>query len=106
MLVKIFHEKLIPGFGADHRSSVIRISGRDCEFFSFEQLVEPEHVPDGAGYLTNHRVVLGQEILQFKNGEIFRAHPDYSLGDIQEFFLTMRRIYRGQLRSMCLLKKQ
>lgn len=74
-------------------------------FVSFERLVDADEVPEGAGFLTNNRVVLGEEILHFKNGAIEWAHPNYQSSAIQEFFLNMRRIYRDQLRSMCLLRE-
>jgi hypothetical protein len=60
-----------------------------------------------------HRIYLGNGIfgevtLHFKNNtfQFFPwTYPDYQSMDYQEFFLKMRHIYRNQLRTMCIIKK-
>jgi hypothetical protein len=60
-----------------------------------------------------HRIYLGQGIfgevtLHFKAGafQFFPwTYPDYQSPGYQKFFLELRRIYRDQLRSMCLLNR-
>ncbi len=59
-----------------------------------------------------HRIYLGGGIfaevtMHFKNNtyQFFPwTYPDYQSKDYQDFFLTIRRIYRSQLRTMCILK--
>jgi hypothetical protein len=59
-----------------------------------------------------HRIYLGCGIfgevtMHFKNNtyQFFPwTYPDYQSKDYQEFFLKMRHIYRGQLRTMCIIK--
>jgi hypothetical protein len=51
---------------------------------------------------------LGESVIEFKNGGIhfFEATPPgYRSSECQEFFSAMRKTYRGQLRSMCLLRR-
>ena len=75
------------------------------------------------GFLDNRRVVLalkqnaahrfeleknifGEEEIQFKNGGadfLPWTQTDFQSETSQDFFLTMRKLYRGQLRSMCLI---
>jgi hypothetical protein len=105
MLVKIFtREGAASQWGlVDHRSSVIHPA-----FVSFERLVDGSE--SEVAFLDNRRVVLhGMEIIRFKSGglEVLPAAPEiYRSAEAQEFFLTMRRIYRSQLRSMCQLRKK
>jgi hypothetical protein len=50
----------------------------------------------------------GSEIIQFKSGgiEVLPAAPEiYRTAAAEDFFLTMHRIYRSQLRSMCQLRR-
>jgi Domain of unknown function (DUF4416) len=57
-----------------------------------------------------HRIYLGQGIfgevtMHFKNSsyQFFPwTYPDYQSKEYQEFFLELRRIYRSQLRTMCI----
>jgi Domain of unknown function (DUF4416) len=59
-----------------------------------------------------HRIYLGHGIfgevtMHFKNNTYQSfpwTYPDYQSKDYQEFFLKMRHIYRGQLRTMCMIK--
>jgi hypothetical protein len=60
-----------------------------------------------------HRIYLGQGIfaevtMHFREGE-FRffpwTYPDYQSEDYQKFFLEIRRLYREQLRTLCLLQR-
>jgi hypothetical protein len=78
------------------------------------------------GFLENHRVVrmmrknssqaidvgyniYGEVFIQFKNGMIefpsSSIHTDDESGLCQDFFMTMRTLFRSQLRSMCLLRR-
>lgn len=53
------------------------------------------------------RGIFGEVTMHFRNGayEFFPwTYPDYKSAEYQRFFLELRDIYRGQLRSMCLLK--
>ena len=57
-----------------------------------------------------HRIYLGKGIfgeitMQFKDGEYHFfpwTYPDYQSKEYQDFFLKLRRIYRSQLRTMCI----
>lgn len=57
-----------------------------------------------------HRIYLGKGIfgeltMQFKDGTYHFfpwTYPDYQSTGYQEFFLELRRIYRSQLRTMCI----
>ena len=61
-----------------------------------------------------HRIYLGAGIfgevtMHFKNNtyQFFPwTYPDYQSKDYQEFFFKMRHIYRGQLRNMCITKRE
>jgi hypothetical protein len=61
-----------------------------------------------------HRIYLGGGIfgevtMHFKNNtfQFFPwTYPDYQSKEYQEFFLKMRNIYRGQLRNMCITKRE
>ncbi len=61
-----------------------------------------------------HRMYLGNGIfgevtMHFKNNafQFFPwTYPDYQSPEYLEFFLSIRRIYRNQLRSMCLLRRR
>jgi hypothetical protein len=49
-----------------------------------------------------------EKVMEFKDGGIqflSRKHPDYLTDESHEFFISMRKTYRAQLRSMCLLRK-
>ena len=60
-----------------------------------------------------HRMYLGKGIfgevtMHFKNNtyQFFPwTYPDYKSRDYQEFFIRIRQIYRGQLRTMCILNR-
>jgi len=120
-------ERLISEYGVtDHRSSVIPLEGSiHRRLLSFERLIETGRLPeirqftegiDGeftvtteAGHLENSKVVMGSaDLLHFKNGGVQYlpwAPRDYQSNIGQDFFLTVRRIYRDQLRTMCLLRR-
>ena len=61
-----------------------------------------------------HRIYLGNGIfgevtMHFRNNtyQFFPwTYPDYQSKEYQEFFLKMRHIYRGQLRTMCVINNQ
>jgi len=51
--------------------------------------------------------IFGEVTMHFRNGayEFFPwTYPDYKSAEYQTFFRELRALYRGQLRSMCLLK--
>jgi hypothetical protein len=124
-------ERLISEYGpSDHRMILIP-SDRTIHrvFFSFDRLIDIGTLPKikelsqsmemefssrlVVGFVDNRRVAVGHvsesdaEIIQFKNGGILflpRAHPDYRTDNSQEFFRSMRKSYRAQLRSMCRLR--
>ena len=60
-----------------------------------------------------HRMYLGRGIfgevtMHFRNNtwEFFPwTYPDYQSSEYQKFFLELRRLYRAQLRTMCLVKQ-
>jgi hypothetical protein len=78
------------------------------------------------GYLENSKVVLastknfyhrmylgsgifGEVTMHFKNSgfQFFPwTYPDYQSSGYQTFFLELRRIYRNQLRSMCVISRE
>jgi hypothetical protein len=52
--------------------------------------------------------IFGEVTMHYRNGayEFFPwTYPDYKSPEYQAFFQELRRIYRGQLRAMCLLKQ-
>jgi hypothetical protein len=61
-----------------------------------------------------HRIYLGQGIfgevtMRFTNNrfQFFPwTYPDYQSQEYVEFFMRMRQIYRGQLKTLCLLKER
>jgi hypothetical protein len=61
-----------------------------------------------------HRMYLGRGIfaevtMHFRNNvwEFFPwTYPDYQSEEYQKFFLELRRVYRTQLKSMCLVKQE
>jgi hypothetical protein len=77
------------------------------------------------GYLENSKVVLastknfyhrmylgegifGEVTMHFKNGELHFfpwTYPDYQSPEYLKFFSELRRIYRNQLRTMCILNR-
>jgi hypothetical protein len=124
-------ERLISEYGpSDHRLSLNPSDGTIHRvFLSFDRLIETGSLPKirelalssamefsaklVVGFVDNRRVAVGHvsesdaEIIQFKNGGILflpRAHPDYRTDNSQEFFRSMRKSYRAQLRSMCRLR--
>jgi len=122
-------EKLISEFGpTDHRLSLIssdntiqsvflsfdRLDGEE-NFSKFRKLcksIEEEFSAQlDAGFLDNRRAAVGTtdaDLFQFKDGGIQflpRTHSVYRSGKAQEFFLMMRKSFRAQLRSLCLLRR-
>jgi hypothetical protein len=68
------------------------------------------------GFVDNRRVAVVsamgmgnfEDVIQFKDGGVAFfpvTHPDYMSDMSQEFFLSIRKTYRAQLRSMCLLRR-
>jgi hypothetical protein len=61
-----------------------------------------------------HRIYIGHGIfaevtMHFKNNtfQFFPwTYPDYQSREYQEFFIRLRQIYRGQLRTMCILNRE
>jgi len=61
-----------------------------------------------------HRIYAGRGIfaevtMHFKNNtfQFFPwTYPDYQSRDYQEFFLKIRQIYRGQLKTMCIVSRE
>ncbi len=61
-----------------------------------------------------HRIYLGRGIfaevtMHFKNNtfQFFPwTYPDYQSRDYQEFFLRVRRLYRSQLKTMCIVNRE
>jgi len=127
-------EKLISEFGpSDHRLSLIPTDGTfHCVFLSFDRLIETGSLPKirdlsqsiakefsvklETGFVDNRRVAAGtvvgeeegEDVIQFKNGEIHflpGTHPVYRSNLSRNFFLSMRKTYRSQLRTMCLLRR-
>ena len=107
--------RLISALGpVDHRSSLIPTEETiHPVFLSFEPLIEGREFDDateGVGFLDNRRVVWhGVEVIQFKGTgiEVVPEAPQLFRNDaVQNFFLTMRKIYRSQLRSMCQLRRR
>jgi hypothetical protein len=127
-------ERLIAEYGpSDHRLSLISSDGTIHRLFlSFELLIETGSLPKTreisqsiekefstktvVGFVDNRRVTVGmglesdagEIVIQFKDGGIQfipGTHPDYISDISQEFFLFMRKTYRAQLRSMCLLRR-
>ncbi len=78
------------------------------------------------GYLENSKVVLastknffhrmylgggifGEVTMHFRNNsfQFFPwTYPDYQSAEYQKFFLGLRHVYRGQLRSVCLINRE
>ena len=123
-------EKLISEFGpTDHRVSLISSDNTIHRvFLSFERLTDEESLPKvrefcksieeefssqmDTGFLDNRRATFGtgdgDELFQFKDGGIHYfsgTHSAYRSDKSQEFFLLMRKSFRAQLRSQCLLRK-
>jgi len=123
-------ERLISDFGpSDHRLSLIPTDGTiQRTFLSFDRLIETGNLPKimkisksieeefsatlEVGYLDNRRVAVGtgdgEDMIQFRDGGIHVfpwTHPNYLADTSREFFLSMRKSYRAQLRSMCLLRR-
>ena len=127
-------ERLISEYGpSDHRMILIP-SDRTIHrvFFSFDRLIEPGTLPKirelsqsmemefsskmAVGFVDNRRVAVVsamgmgnfEDVIQFKDGGVAFfpvTHPDYMSDMSQEFFLSIRKTYRAQLRSMCLLRR-
>ena len=115
MLVKLFarvpvseESHRISEFGpVDHRSSLIPTEESiQRVFLSFERLVERGENLEG--FLDNRRVVWhGTDVILFRSTgiEVLPDAPEICRSAaVQEFFITMHRIYRNQLRSMCQLR--
>ena len=121
-------EKLISEYGPlDHRMILIPSDGTIHRvFLSFDRLIEIGSLPivreqsktKGSefsskmvvGFVDNRRVAVGldEDVIHFKNGGIHflaETRRDYMTDKSQEFFLSMRKTYRAQLRSMCLLRR-
>ena len=52
--------------------------------------------------------IFGEVTMHFRNNayQFFPwTYPDYQSSDYLEFFLRMRQLYRGQLRTMCLTRR-
>ena len=134
-VVPLSEERLTSEYGPiDHRSSLIPTDGAIHRvFFSFERLVETSQLSNvkrfpaavHIGFVDNRRAVVarttndshrfelgnnvfGEETLQFKNGGV-QSLPwtpiDFQSDACHQFFLIMRKLYRDQLRSMCLLRR-
>ena len=123
-------ERLISEFGSsDHRQSLIPSDESIHRvLISFDRLVETEDrerirtisksieescsAKLDVGFLDNRRVVLStkpdEEVIQFRDGGIqvlAWPHAGRLCDKSSDFFLTMRMIYRRQLRTMCLLRR-
>ncbi len=123
-------ERLISEFGpSDHRLSLIPTDGTIHRvFLSFDRLIETGSLPKirdlsqsiakefsaklDVGLVDNRRVAAGtddgEDVIQFKDGEIHFfpwTHPGYRSDLSRNFFLSMRKTYRSQLRTMCLLRR-
>ena len=127
-------ERLISEFGlSDHRLSLIPTDSTiHCVFLSFDRLIDPGSLPNirdlsqsiakefsaklDMGFVDNRRVAAGtvvgkeegEDVIQFKDGEIhfFPWTPPAYRSDLsRNFFLSMRKKYRSQLRTMCLLRR-
>lgn len=121
-------ERLISEYGpSDHRLSLNPSDGTIHRvFLSFDRLIEIGSLPTVrelsqtmesefsskmvVGLVDNRRVAVGpdEDMIHFKTGGIhFLAEtpPDYMTDKSQEFFLSLRKTYRAQLRSMCLLRR-
>jgi hypothetical protein len=133
-LTEPLEERLTSDFGpSDHRMILVPSDGTIHRvFLSFDRLIETESLPKIrdltpsiekefsaeliVGYVDNRRIVVGEAAgtggsengIPFKDGGIqFPSEPlpDYLSGTSQEFFLSMRKTYRAQMRSICLLRK-
>jgi hypothetical protein len=127
-------ERLISEYGpSDHRLSLNPSDGTIHRvFLSFDRLIETGSLPKirelalssamefsaklVVGCVDNRRVgvvsAMGmgnfEDVIQFKDGGVAFfpvTHPDYMSDMSQEFFLSIRKTYRAQLRSMCLLRR-
>jgi hypothetical protein len=120
-------ERLVSEYGpVDHRSSVKPMDEAiHLVLLSFERLIDVDRMPEiqkhtrsiaeelsatvEAGHLENSKVsVRYEDLLQFRNGAVQflpGARPHYQADTVQDFCLAMRQIYRGQLRTMCLLRR-
>jgi hypothetical protein len=127
-------EKLFSEYGpSDHRMILIP-SDKTIHrvFLSFDRLIEIGSFPQlrklshsmerefsskiVMGFVDNRRVVVGsasgsgadEDMIQFNNGRITflpRTDPEYRTDQSVEFFLSVRKTYRAQRRSMCLLRR-
>ena len=102
-----------------------RTNALENEFRGIQALVSRPINLD-PGYLENSKVILastknfyhriylgggifGEVTMHFKNTgfQFFPwTYPDYQSPEYQRFFLDLRRIYRTQLRSMCLVRRE
>jgi hypothetical protein len=123
-------ERLISEFGlADHRLSLIPSEESIHRvLLSFDRLTETEGLEKirkisnsieeefsaklDVGFVDNRRAALasgnGEDVIHFIEGGVQVlpwTHPGCLCDKSQDFFLTMRKTYRSQLRSMCLLRR-
>jgi hypothetical protein len=123
-------ERVISEFGAlDHRQSLIPSDESIHRvLISFDRLIETgdlERIRQistsieaeysaklDVGLLDNRSVSLAADpdvdVIQFKDGGIQVLpwpHPGRICGKSSDFFRTMRKTYRSQLRTMCLLRR-
>jgi hypothetical protein len=128
-------ERFISNYGASDHRMILIPSDRTIHrvFLSFDRLIETGNLPKirelsqsmekefsatvVMGYVDNRRVAVAEtagtgayeNVMEFKDGGIqhlSRKHPDYLSDESHEFFLSMRKTYRAQLRSMCLLENR
>jgi hypothetical protein len=132
-LMERLEERLNSEYGPSDHRMILAPSETTIHrvFLSFDRLIEAESLPKirdlcrsvekefsaelVAGFVDNRRVVTEEaagadgfeERMRFKDGGIqFLPHtPDYLSATSREFFLSMRKTYRVQLRTRCLLRK-
>jgi hypothetical protein len=115
-------DRLVASNGAiDHESALA--PGLDRIFMSFERLIEADQFADvrsqtseiaeEMGYLENAKVVMVStndfrpRVYHFKHDTFqFDCETRPNLNNYQPFFLQVRRIYRAQLRTMCILNRE
>jgi hypothetical protein len=127
-------EELFSEYGpSDHRMILVP-SDKTIHrvFLSFDRLIEIGNFPRlreqsrsterknsskmVVGFVDNRRVAVEsvsgsggvEDVIQFNNGRMLflpGTHPDYMNDESQKFFLSMRKTFRAQLRSFCLLRR-
>jgi len=123
-------DRLRSEFGpSDHRLSLVPSDASIHRvLLSFERLIEIDTLPEirdriqpvetefsarlEIGFLDNYQAALGAlsggRLFQFRSGviQLLSSTPaEYQSGKVQEFFIWMRKAFRAQLRSMCLLRQ-